>query len=266
MIATLRTAFFSTALLAGALALHAQNTPTQPLPPMARDADPSFEVATIKPSDPNDTNYGFRLEGHQIRVEANTMTNIISFAYSVQKSQIINAPKWFDEQRWDIEGVPDVEGRPSWVQYKKMLQKLLASRFDLKMHPDKRELSVYVLTVAKNGPKLEKTKSDPGALNNASGHGIGAAQFMKFTNESMADLAQVFEIVGGDRPVVDHTNLPGRYDFTLTWTPDSIRAAEPNAPPSLFTAVQEQLGLKLEATRAPADVLVIDHAEKPSEN
>ena len=89
---------------------------------------------------------------------------------------------------------------------------------------------------------------------------------MKFTNESMTDLAQVFEIVGGDKPVVDQTNLPGRYDFTLTWTPDAIRATEPNAPPSLFTAVQEQLGLKLEAARAPTDVLVIDKAEKPSEN
>jgi uncharacterized protein (TIGR03435 family) len=123
-----------------------------------------------------------------------------------------------------------------------------------------------VLTVAKNGPKLEKTKSDPGALSDSSGHGIGAAQYMKFTNESMSDLAQLFQIVGGDKPVVDQTNLSGRYDFTLTWTPDSIRAAEPNAPPGLFTAVQEQLGLKLEAKRAQTDVFVIDGATRPTDN
>jgi uncharacterized protein (TIGR03435 family) len=257
---------FSAVLLAGLVSACAQDKAAQPLAPMARDADPSFEVATIKPSDPNDTNYGFRIEGRQIHVEANTLTNIISFAYSVQKVQIINAPKWFDEQRWDIDGVPDIAGKPSWVQYKKMLQKLLVARFGLQMHHDKRELAVYVLTVAKNGPKLEKTKSDPSAMNDASGHGIGAAQYMKFTNESMADLAQVFEIVGGEKPVVDQTNLSGRYDFTLTWTPDSIRAAEPNAPPSLFTAVQEQLGLKLESTHAPADVLIVEAATQPTEN
>ena len=266
MIVLRRNGVFSAVLLAGVLVVCAQDKPAQTLAPMARDADPSFEVATIKPSDPNDTNYGFRLEGHQIHVESNTVTNIICFAYSIQKNQIINAPKWFDEQRWDIDGVPDVEGKPSWAQYKRMLQKLLAARFGLQMHQDKRELPVYVLTVAKNGPKLEKTKSDPGALNNASGHGIGSAQYMKFTNESMSDLAQLFQIVGGDKPVVDQTNLSGRYDFTLTWTPDSIRASEPNAPPGLFTAVQEQLGLKLEAKRAATDVFVIDAATRPTQN
>jgi uncharacterized protein (TIGR03435 family) len=134
------------------------------------------------------------------------------------------------------------------------------------MHPDKRELSVYTLTVARGGPKLEKTKSEPDALSDASGHGMGAAQYMKFTNESMAEFAQVLQIMGGDRPVLDQTNLPGRYDFTLLWTPDSIRAAPTDAAPGLFTAVQEQLGLKLEATRAPADVLVIDAATRPTQN
>src|SRR6202012_396422 len=137
----------------------------------------------------------------------------LCFAYSVQKSQIINAPKWFEEQPWDIEGIPDVEGTPSWPQYRRMLQKLLATRFGIQLHHDKRELSVYTLTVTKGGPKLEKSKSDPNAINNQSGHGVGSQQFMQFTNYSMLDFAQNLQL-SADRPVVDQTGLAGRFDFT----------------------------------------------------
>jgi uncharacterized protein (TIGR03435 family) len=194
-----------------------------------------------------------------------SMTSMICFAYSIQKTQIVNAPRWFDEQLWDIDGVPDAEGAPSWSQYRRMLQKLLAARFSLQMHHDKRELLVYALTIAKGGPKLEKSKSDPDALSDQSGHGIGSQQFMKFTNDSMTDFAQLLQLMG-DRPVIDQTNLSGRYDFTLLWTPDQIRAAEPDAAPGLFTAVREQLGLNLEAARIPADVFVIDAATRPTQN
>jgi uncharacterized protein (TIGR03435 family) len=244
----------------------AQDKPAEQHESMARDADPSFDVATIKPADPDDRNQGFRLDGRHLRVEANTMIGILCFAYSIQKSQIVNAPQWFSEQSWNIDGVPDKEGTPSWPQYRRMLQKLLAARFGLVMHPDKRELSVYALTVTKAGPKLEKSKSEPDALSNSSGHGVGKAQYMKFTNESMADFVHVLELMGGDKPVVDQTNLPGRYDFTLLWTPDQIRATEPDAPPGLSTALQEQLGLKFESTRAATDVFVIDAATRPTEN
>jgi uncharacterized protein (TIGR03435 family) len=265
MIALRRTALFFAVLLPGVLAPCAQDNPVQPLKPMARDADPAFEVALIKPADPNDHSQGFRLEGHRISIENNSMTSIICFAYSIQKTQIVNAPHWFDEQPWNIDGVPDTEGVPNWHQYKRMLQKLLSSRFGLVTHPDKRELSVYALTVSRGGPKLEKSKSDPDALSDQSGHGIGAQQYMKFTNDSMTDFAQFLQLMG-DRPVVDQTNLSGRYDFTLLWTPDVMRATPTDDAPGLFTAVQEQLGLKLEATRAPTDVFVIDAATRPTQN
>jgi uncharacterized protein (TIGR03435 family) len=265
MIAMRRTILVPALLLSFALPACAQDKAIEPARPMARDADPAFEVATIRPADPNDHNQGFSLKGHRISIEADSMTSLICFAYSMQKSQIINAPPWFDEQLWNIDGVPDVEGTPNWHQYRRMLEKLLATRFDLQMHKDKRELSVYALTVVKGGPKLEKSKSDPDALNDSSGHGVGSGQFMKFTNLSMADFARTMELMV-DKPVIDETNLTGRYDFTLLWTPDSLRTEEPNAPPGLFTAVQEQLGLKLEATREMTDVLVIDHAGRPSAN
>jgi len=144
--------------------------------PMARNADPAFEVAVIKPADPNDRNQGFRLNGRRISIENNTMTTIICFAYSIQKTQIVNAPQWFDEQPWNIDGVPDTEGAPNWRQYRLMLQKLLSTRFGLVMHRDKRELSVYTITEAKGGPKLEKSKSAPDALSDQSGRGVDRGQ------------------------------------------------------------------------------------------
>jgi uncharacterized protein (TIGR03435 family) len=265
MIALRRTAVFFAVLLPGALAARAQDKPAQPLIPMARDADPAFEVAVIKPTDPDDRNQGFRLNGRRIFIENNTMTSIICFAYSIQKTQIVNAPQWFDEQRWNIEGVPDTEGVPNWHQYRLMLQKLLSARFGLVMHRDKRELSVYAITIAKGGPKLEKSKSDPDALSDQTGHGIGPAQYMKFTNDSMTGFAQFLQLMG-DRPVLDQTNLSGRYDFTLLWTPNEMRDTPTDAAPGLFTAVQEQLGLKLAAARAPTDVFVIDAVTRPTQN
>ena len=265
MIAPGRSALLFAVLLPGLFAAGAQDNPVQPLKPMARTADPAFEVAVIKPADPNDHSQGFHLDGHRVSIENMKMTSLICFAYSVQKAQIVNAPQWFDEQPWDIDGVPDAEGKPNWHQYRRMLQKLLSARFGLVMHPDKRELSVLALTVLKGGPKLETSKSDPDALSDSTGHGIGASQTMKFTNETMTDFAQTLQLMG-DKPVVDQTGLSGRYDFTLLWTPDAMRATEPDAAPPLFTAVQEQLGLKLEATRTPTDVFVIDAATKPTQN
>jgi len=252
-------------LLPAALVINAQDNAAQPLMPMARDANPAFEVAVIKPSDPDDHNQGFRLKDRRISIENINMTGLICFAYSIQKTQIVNAPKWFDDQAWNIDGVPDKDGAPNWHQYRQMLQKLLSTRFGLVIHHDKRELPVYTITVAKGGPKLEKSKSDPDALNDQSGHGQGAAQYMKFTNDSMTDLAQFMQLMV-DRPVVDQTNLPGRYDFTLLWTPDTIHHQPTDEAPDLFTAIQEQMGLKLLATRTPTDVLVIDAATRPTAN
>jgi uncharacterized protein (TIGR03435 family) len=265
MTALRRTALFFAVLLPGVLAACAQDNRVQPLKPMARTADPAFEVAVIKPADPADHNQGFNLDGHRISIKDMTMTSLVCFAYSIHKTQIVNAPQWFNEDPWNIDGVPDMEGAPDWQQYRRMLQKLLSMRFGLQMRHDKRELSVYAIVVAKGGPKLEKSKSDPEALSGGAGHGIDSAQFMKFTNDSMTDFAQTMQLMV-DRPVIDQTNLPGRYDFTLLWTPDVMRATPTDTAPGLFTAVQEQLGLKLEAMHAPTDVFVIDAVTRPTQN
>src|SRR5437763_16891474 len=98
MHATLRTVVLPILLCASALPSRAQGNPPQVLKPMARDADPAFEVATIRPADPDDRNQGFRLDGHRMSIESASVTSLICFAYSIQKSQIVDAPKWFDEQ------------------------------------------------------------------------------------------------------------------------------------------------------------------------
>ena len=239
--------------------------PATPMSPMAADAHPSFEVATIRPADPNETNGNFIVGGHRIVIENQTVNNLISFAYAVHQKQIVDGPAWLETERFDIDGQADQPGVANLHQVQEMLQKLLADRFDLKLHRDKRDLSIYAIKVAKGGPKLTQTAANAYGLPSQSGHGHSSQQQRKFTNNSMSDFALGMQAYM-DRPVVDETGLPGRYDFTLRWTPDNVPTNEPGAAPGIFTAIQEQLGLKLEATRGSADVLVIDHIERPSPN
>jgi uncharacterized protein (TIGR03435 family) len=155
-----------------------------------------------------------------------------------------------------------------------MMQKLLTERFKLTFHHDKKQLSVYAITVAKGGPKLTASAGDANALNANFFRGLGD---MTNVNSTIKDFAGVMQAAVLDRPVVDQTGLTGRYDFMLKWTPDESQFSgmgvtvpppsdKADAPPSLFTAMQEQLGLKLDPTKSPVDAIVIDHVEKPSDN
>jgi uncharacterized protein (TIGR03435 family) len=248
--------------------------PPPRLPPMAADASPEFEVATIKPSKPDVQGKGFSVQGRRFVTLNTSLGDLLKFAYGLQSRQIIGGPPWLTSDKFDIEAQPDGEGQPSDKQWKMMIQKLLASRFKLTLHHEKKELSVYALVVGKNGPKLTKSQGDPNGLPGLFFRGLGV---LPVANATMGDFAGVMQGAVLDRPVVDQTGLKGRFDFILKWTPDEsqfeglgIKVPPPsdaaNAPPGLFTAIQEQLGLKLEATKAPVDVLVIDHVEKPSEN
>jgi hypothetical protein len=133
--------------------------PTSPVPPMDANANPSFEVATIKPSLPNrpGKNAGFR--GGHYRSRNTNVNDLIALAYGLHAKQIVGAPDWFGTDLYDIEGKPDAEGLPNDKQIKTMLQKLLAERFKLIFHHGKRELSVYVISVAGGGPKMTKSTS-----------------------------------------------------------------------------------------------------------
>ena len=250
-------------------------TPPPPIPPMAANADPSFEVATIKPSKPDDQRKAFIVNGNQFHIINQPLTQMISFAFDVQEKQVIGLPDWASTDRFDIDGKPDGEGAPNGKQWKTMIQKLLADRFQLKFHKDKKELSVYVLSVSKTGQKMTKDDSNPNGL--PALFFQGGLGKLNVRNALMTDFTGLMQSAVLDRPVLDQTGLDGRWDFTLNWTPDEsqfkgmgVTVPPPtdsaDAPPNLYTAIQEQIGLKLEATKAPADVMVIDHVEKPSAN
>ena len=250
--------------------------PPQPkLPPMDANANPSFEVATIKPSKPDDQRKAFIVQGNRFQIINQPLVQILCFAYDVQAKQLIGLPPWAETDKYDIDAKPDGEGAPSGKQWKTMIQKMVAERYKLTFHPDKKELSVYVLSVAKGGPKLTKSEGDPNGL-----PGLffrGKLGDLGVRNANMADFTGLMQSAVLDKPVINQTALTGRFDFTLVWTPDDsqfsgmgVKIPPPtdntSAPPNLYTAIQEQIGLKLEATKAPADVMVIDHVEKPSEN
>jgi len=233
---------------------------------MPKDAAPDWEVATVKPSDPNEENQTIQMRGRHLVIQRQTVETMLMAAYGLQKNQIVDAPKWVQMENFDADGVPDVDGQPSLQQFQSMIQKLLTERFGLKTHLEQRELPVFALRVAKDGPKL-KSASNPGILvNQQQVRGGEGYRTLEFTNTSMQDLTvMMLEYV--DRTLVDQTELKGRYDFSLKYTYDEARApTDGTAPPNLFTAIHEQLGLKLEPVKAPAKALVIDHVERPSAN
>jgi uncharacterized protein (TIGR03435 family) len=248
----------------------------EPPKPMAKDANPTFDVATIKPGVPGRQGKLIGFRGRHFNAMNFDVNDLIAFAYGLHTAQIVGAPAWFMTDLYDIDGVPDVEGVPSQKQQGIMLQKLLADRFQLKFHHEQKELPVYAITVAKGGPKMTKSTAAP---DGPIGFGFRGLGDLTVLNLSMKDFATWFQSSVTNRPVVDQTGLTDRYDFTLKWTPDDsqfiqFRGNSPlpppkddaSAPPSLYTAVQEQLGLKIEATKASDDVIVIDHVDKPSAN
>ncbi len=252
--------------------------PEPPPPPkrMAPDANPAFEVATIKPSDPAHPEQIITLRGAEVITTNVTVHALINLAYWLHPKQLAGGPAWTETEKFDMAGKPDAPGQPNVDQMKVMIQKLLVDRFQLKFHFEKRELPVYAVRLAKNGAKITQSQDDPKGI---PGWGFGrnaSGMIMNFHNSPMSQFTAVLQN-STDRPVVDQSGLTGRYDFTLNFTPDAAMAAllggpptpagdNPDAAPDLFAAFQQQLGLKLEPTRAPVNVMVIDKVEKPSEN
>ncbi len=245
--------------------------PPAAMVPMAADAKPVFEVATIKPSEPDRPGKAFTVQGRQIRTINTTAADLVTMAYGIHAGQISGAPNWFESEKFDILGTPDISGVPNQEQLRGLIQHLMADRFKLTFHRDKKELPVYALRLGPKGPSLTKSE----ATGNLPGLFFRGPGVLPARNATMGDFAGIMQNAVMDRPVVDQTGLSGRFDFTLTWTPDEtqfrssgIRVPPPPAdgsgPPGLFTAIQEQLGLKFETTRAPVDVIVIDRIEKPS--
>jgi len=265
---------FSRATKETAWEIPAPPPPRKSMPP---DADPSFEVSTIKPNDSGVRGMQvLTFRGRTFITENSSLADLIMFAYRVQMKQILGAPDWIEKDRYDINATPDQEGTPNADQVRVMIRKLLADRFQMKFHHEKRELSAFVLTVGKDGPKLKAAQP------NGNLHGVGIQPAptgaMLFANNApIPAFTSFLQSMMLDRPVVDQTGLTGRYDVTVTFTPDDSlfngrpiglpKPADGIEPaPNFFEAIQQQLGLKLTAEKTQVDVLSIDHVEKPSAN
>jgi uncharacterized protein (TIGR03435 family) len=256
------------AAIACAAPVQAQTAATAP----AQTATPEFEAASIKPvQTPNPARTRDKEEGRRFSAYSMTLRELIMMAYRVDAREIAGGPAWMATDEYDIEAVAD-DGVQVNEHLGELLQKLMADRFQLAFHREQRMLPAYALTVAKGGSKL-KTAEEGGGQGASCEH-MGVCNFRK---EPLAQFTRWLSFVVLDRPVVDKTGITGTFDFSLRWTPDEsqfsalgLRAPaagdNANAPPPLFEAIQEQLGLKLEPVKAPAEVLVIDHVERPTEN
>jgi bla regulator protein blaR1 len=236
-----------------------------------------FAVASIKSNRTEAPNSGFRrFTGGKLDATNVTLRTLISFAYDISQDQILQGPAWLDSERYDVLAKPDRSSESetsggSMAEIRFRTQKLLADRFKLTLHKESRELPIFALVVDKGGPKnLQPPKgSSPDLVTN--GHLVTCQA------ASMGMFAKVFLMGRVHTVVLDRTGIQGQFDFSMDWTPDDLWARRPGDPneehaspdpagPSLFVALREQLGLRLEATRGPVDMLVVDHAERPSEN
>jgi uncharacterized protein (TIGR03435 family) len=266
--------FFLSLAAAGTLAAMACAAPVQAQSPTtapAQTAAPEFEVASIKPvEDPNPDRTRDKEEGRRFSAYSVTLRELIMMAYRVDAREIAGGPAWMATDEYDIEAVAG-EGVQVNEHLGELLQKLLADRFQLAFHREQRMLPAYALTVAKGGSKLKAAE--------AGGRGASCEHpgVCNFRSEPLSHFVRWLSFVVVDRPVVDKTRITGTFDFSLKWTPDESQfsalglrvpaaADSANAPPPLFEAIEEQLGLKLEPEKVPAEVLVIDKVERPTEN
>ena len=236
---------------------------------------PEFTVAAIKLNKTASTINGvastYRFTPSGLEVTNLAPQLLIRLAYGIEDNQILNAPGWIESERYDIQAkvdATDIAALKSLTpeQHYRMLQPLLADRFELKFHYETRELPIYTLVVMKTGSKMKEIQPtiSPEGVKNPGGANWGNDQ-IKSSGIAIDQLSHILT-EQLERTVVNKTGLTGNYDFTLKWTPDDGQSQTDTSGPSIFTAVQEQLGLKLEAGKGPVQVLVIDHIERPSEN
>ncbi|MEO6807263.1 MAG: TIGR03435 family protein [Edaphobacter sp.] len=288
------TLFFAACTLLAAQSLHslasAAAPPPHPVPATggqtsaapapAASEPPAFEVATIKPSPAGSGFVNFDVSPARFKVVNGTLKECIQFAYNINSDdQIGKGPDWMSSKKFDIDAkMGDAEAEAIGKlppgeridQYRLMVQSLLAERFDLRISKTAKERPVLALVATKNGPKL----TPAAALNGAPQLFGGSRGDLTAKSVSMNFFANFF-LSGrsdlGGRVAIDATGLKGSYDFTLKWSSGDASPALPEGSaagdsPAFVTALQEQLGLKLESRKAPVEVLEIDHVEQPSPN
>ena len=250
----------------------------------------SFEVASVKPSAADFHGVAFQIQPGGLRISGANLKMLVVFAYNVRDFQVSGGPGWINSDRYDVVAkssradsaaapadprkLSDEQRNTRMEETRQRLRALLEERFHLMAHRETKEQPVYALVVAKGGSKLQPSQATgPGRLQMAPAEIVAEAMDMQMLAGALANA------VG--RPVLDKTGIAGKFDVKLTWTPDptlsggafgpppgAVDVPPPGDPngPSIFTAVQQQLGLRLESEKGPAEMIVIDRVEKPSEN
>jgi uncharacterized protein (TIGR03435 family) len=231
------------------------------MPTMSATADPSFEVATIKPS-AHDANWGYSWQTRLFQARGNTVADLIQFAYQVRRRQIDGGPSWMNELRFDVTGEPDAPGLPSVDQERLMLRKLLAERFGFRVHIVQRDFPVYALVVDKinvSAPSVNDILISPRELED----GTTAVQF---SHTTMPEFTEFLMGWIQDRQIVDETRLNGRFDFTVMVSASSVQGGNDNDKATAFLLGVKPLGFKLVPKKEPLEVIVIDNIDKPTAN
>lgn len=264
------------ALICAAPVAQAQAAPAaSPSDPCAAHPRASFEVATVRPSDQPAGNSSMNSTGD--RMEA-TMTarSLIEYAYGLRDFELSGGPGWLNDASWKVQATiqppdpqaQDEEARKARInRHMQMVQSLLVDHFKLQCHMTTRELPVYELVINRGGLKLSETTAPEGQRHSIHSRGSGRERDFRATGITIAELAPSLSLSLG-RNVLDKTRLTASYDVHLTWSTATTDNAEADAPvgPTIFTALEEQAGLKLVPAKGPVDVLVIDAIEKPAEN
>jgi uncharacterized protein (TIGR03435 family) len=252
-------------LLLTTLAGHAQT----------RVESPKYEVASIQPNTDDDIRFAFQIEPRgPLTATGITLKRLMMTAYNVQGFRIVGGPDWVGSRRWDVQAKPD--RAVSAGEIRPMLRELLESRFRLRSHSEKRRLPVYELTVDRKGSKIHPIKDSEAKADVRVGAGS-----IRLTKATVTTFASQLSYALG-RPVIDKTGLSGQFDLALEWTPEpgedggpasagvppraNDQAAPPRDGPSIFTAITEQMGLRLKSARGLVDVVVIDAVEMPTAN
>jgi len=255
-----------------------------PKPPavLAKDAPLEFVVSTIKPApDTNIPSGTYSIGASNYQAHGASLIYLLTVGFNMHPKQFVGLPPWATSDRYEVNAKLPGGGRPTDAQLRIMVQNLVKDRFGITFHIGKRELSAYTINVGKGGlagikmTRSESQGSNSGGTFQGSVPGTGV---MTMGNATMTDMASLMQRVMLDRPVVDQSGLTGRYNIALKWAPDDTQfiqmnlrlapppGAGPDLLPNLATAFQEQLGMKLELTKAPVDVIVIDKVSRPSEN
>ncbi len=250
----------------------------EPPPRMAKmdpRANPTFEVATIKPQDPNKQDFAFLLNQGSFIGRGLSVEKLMTISLSLNSAQIVGLPGWAKQDKFDIEAKSDTPGEPSLQQFFDEVSRLVVERYGLKYHREKRVMTAYSLAIARGGFKM---KSSPASFGDIPGFGLPPGR-LDIRNATMREFCGLLQSDVLDHPVVDQTGLGGtRYGGTLKYQMDDAEAAKrgmakapqppdgSDMPPPLITALAEQFGLKLESGKLPVDVIVVDSVSKPSPN